>query len=71
MRTNDMNRGRPDDRRRGRRDDYPYLGHFPDDGPPDASWTDEPEDVDEPESGKDDNVRTLDFSRSWGDQDAP
>ena len=26
MRTNDMNRGRPDDRRRGRRDDYPYLG---------------------------------------------
>ena len=26
MRTNDMNRGRPDDRRRGRRDDIPYLG---------------------------------------------
>ncbi len=26
MHTNDMNRGRPDDRRRGRRDDLPYLG---------------------------------------------
>ena len=26
MRTNDMNRGRPDDRRRGRREDVPYLG---------------------------------------------
>jgi len=45
-----------------------YLGHFPDDGPPDASWTDEPEDVDEPKPGTD-NVRTLDFSRSWGDPD--
>jgi histidinol-phosphatase len=48
-----------------------YLGHFPDDGPPDASWTDEPEDSDESESGEGDNVRTLDFSRSWGDHDAP
>jgi histidinol-phosphatase len=48
-----------------------YLGHFPDDGPPDASWTDEPEDaLEEPTTG-DDNVRTLDFSRSWGDPDAP
>ena len=26
MRNNDMNRGRPDDRRRGRRDDLTYLG---------------------------------------------
>ena len=26
MRNNDTNRGRPDDRRRGRRDDLPYLG---------------------------------------------
>jgi histidinol-phosphatase len=49
-----------------------YLGHFPDDEPPDASWTDEPEDS-SAEAGKDrdDNVRTLDFSRSWGDPDAP
>ena len=27
-----------------------YLGHFPDDGPPDASWTDEPEDADDDRS---------------------
>jgi len=49
-----------------------YLGHFPDDGPPDASWTDEPEDsLDDQPDGKDDNVRTLDFSRSWGDPETP
>ena len=50
-----------------------YLGHFPDDGPPDESWTDEPEDVldEDPASDSGDNVRTLDFSRSWGDQDTP
>jgi histidinol-phosphatase len=48
-----------------------YLGHFPDDGPPDASWTDEPEDLDESAPDTDDNVRTLDFSRSWGDPDTP
>ena len=50
-----------------------YLGHFPDDGPPDASWTDEPEESsDEPDGkDKDDNVRTLDFSRSWGDSETP
>jgi histidinol-phosphatase len=50
-----------------------YLGHFPDDEPPDASWTDEPEDApdDGPRPGSDDNVRTLDFSRSWGDPDTP
>ncbi len=49
-----------------------YLGHFPDDGPPDASWDDEPEDVVGDGSVlTDDNVRTLDFSRSWGDPDAP
>ncbi|MEO7117422.1 MAG: inositol monophosphatase family protein [Candidatus Limnocylindrales bacterium] len=33
-----------------------YLGHFPDDGPPDESWADEPE-------GDGDNVRSLDFLR--------
>jgi histidinol-phosphatase len=49
-----------------------YLGHFPDEGPPDASWTDEPEESSaDSEAGPDDNVRTLDFSRSWGDPDAP
>jgi histidinol-phosphatase len=37
-----------------------YLGHFPDQGPPDASWTDEPEDEPEPER---DNVRSFDFTR--------
>jgi histidinol-phosphatase len=48
-----------------------YLGHFPDEGPPDESWTDEPEDDLDPPTGDDDNVRTLDFSRSWSDTDAP
>jgi histidinol-phosphatase len=47
-----------------------YLGHFPDDGPHDELWGDEPEPTDDPES-PDDNVRTLDFSRTWGDPDAP
>ncbi|TXL61827.1 inositol monophosphatase family protein [Aeromicrobium terrae] len=48
-----------------------YLGHFPDDGPHDELWGDEPEGDDPPEQPPDDNVRTLDFSRSWGDPDAP
>ena len=49
-----------------------YLGHFPDDDPPDDSWSDEPEDaLDQPAEGSGDNVRTLDFSRSWGDPDTP
>jgi len=34
-----------------------YLGHFPDEEPPDASWQDEPEE------DLADNVRSLDFSR--------
>ena len=37
-----------------------YLGHFPDQGPPDESWTDEPEPDHEPEP---DNVRSFDFTR--------
>jgi histidinol-phosphatase len=49
-----------------------YLGHFPDDGPHDELWGDEPEGGDEPPGqAPDDNVRTLDFSRAWGDPDAP
>jgi histidinol-phosphatase len=48
-----------------------YLGHFPDDGPHDELWGDEPEGDETPDQAPDDNVRTLDFSRAWGDPDAP
>ena len=40
-----------------------YLGHFPDQGPPDEYWTDEPDDEPEPER---DNVRSFDFTREPG-----
>ena len=48
-----------------------YLGHFPDDGPPDASWTDEPEDTRRAGVRHGRQRPQLDFSRSWGDQDTP
>lgn len=48
-----------------------YLGHFPDDGPHDELWGDEPEGDEAPDQAPADNVRTLDFSRAWGDPDAP
>jgi histidinol-phosphatase len=48
-----------------------YLGPFPDDGPHDELWGDEPDGGEEPRPDPDDNVRTLDFSRAWGDPDAP
>jgi histidinol-phosphatase len=43
-----------------------YVGHFPDDGPLDLSWTDEPEDDGAPTSERD-NVRTFDFDRESAD----
>ena len=48
-----------------------YLGHFPDDGPLDASWGDEPDEAaaDAPRADPG-NVRRLDFSRPPVD-DAP
>jgi histidinol-phosphatase len=48
-----------------------YLGHFPDQGPPDRSWTDEPEDDVEPVPERQrDNVRSFDFTREQA-EDAP
>jgi histidinol-phosphatase len=38
-----------------------YVGHFPDQGPPDLSWTDEPED-------ERDNVRAFEFGREPADE---
>ncbi|KQX75117.1 inositol monophosphatase family protein [Aeromicrobium sp. Root472D3] len=43
-----------------------YVGHFPDDGPPDLSWTDEPED-DDAEPARD-NVRAFEFTREPADE---
>ncbi|WP_456696512.1 inositol monophosphatase family protein [Aeromicrobium sp. P5_D10] len=40
-----------------------YVGHFPDQGPPDESWTDEPEGDPEPPS----NIRSLSFGRDQAD----
>ncbi len=50
-----------------------YLGHFPDDDADLDGWgTDDPEDAqDGSGEGSDDNVRTLDYSRSWGDPETP
>ncbi|EFQ82962.1 histidinol-phosphate phosphatase HisN [Aeromicrobium marinum DSM 15272] len=39
-----------------------YLGHFPDDGPHDETWADEPEAADLPATPRN-NVRSLDFGR--------
>ena len=44
-----------------------YVGHFPDQGPPDPSWADEPEP--EPDE-QPDNVRAFDFTREPS-QDLP
>jgi histidinol-phosphatase len=42
-----------------------YVGHFPDQGPPDESWTDEPEGPDE--LWPPNNVRSFEFSRPPAD----
>ncbi|MCD9199129.1 inositol monophosphatase family protein [Aeromicrobium wangtongii] len=43
-----------------------YVGHFPDQGPPDQSWTDEPEDDAPPAEPS--NVHAFEFSREPADE---